>query len=31
MIPVNLGVTMPERIQKWISYKKQGIAFIDTA
>lgn len=22
---------MPERIQKWISYKKQGIAFIDTA
>lgn len=31
LIPTNLGVNWPERIQKWISYKKAGIALIDTA
>ena len=30
MIPKNLGVKFPERVQKWLAYKKQGIEFIDT-
>lgn len=31
MIPTNLGVNFPERIQKWIAYKKSGIGMIDTS
>ena len=30
LIPVNLGVQWPERIQKWLAYKKAGIEWIDT-
>lgn len=30
LIPVNLGVKWPERIQKWLAYKKAGIEWIDT-
>ena len=30
LIPTNLGVQWPERIQKWIAYKKAGIQWIDT-
>ena len=30
MIPKFLGVQFPERIQKWIAYKKQGNMLIDT-
>ncbi len=31
LIPTNLGVNWPERLKKWLSYKKQGIALLDTA
>lgn len=31
MLPKFLGVKLPERIQKWLSYKKSGIALIDTS
>ena len=31
LIPENLGVQWPERLKKWLSYKKQGIALLDTA
>lgn len=31
LIPTNLGVQWPERLKKWLSYKKQGIALLDTA
>lgn len=30
LIPSSLGVKFPERIQKWIAYKKAGIGLIDT-
>lgn len=30
-IPVNLGVEMPERIMKWIAYKKNGLALYDSS
>ena len=30
LIPTNLGVKWPERIQKWLAYKKAGIEWIDT-
>lgn len=30
MIPKFLGVQFPERVQKWIAYKKQGLELIDT-
>lgn len=30
LIPQSLGVKFPERIQKWIAYKKAGIGLIDT-
>ena len=30
LLPTNLGVTWPERVQKWLAYKKQGIQWIDT-
>ena len=31
LIPTNLGVQWPERLKKWLAYKKQGIALLDTA
>ncbi len=31
LIPTNLGVNWPERIQKWLAYKKGGIGLLDTA
>jgi hypothetical protein len=31
LIPTNLGVKWPERLQKWLAYKKGGIGLIDTA
>lgn len=30
LIPQSLGVKFPERIQKWIAYKKAGIGLLDT-
>ena len=30
LIPTNLGIQWPERIQKWLAYKKAGIEWIDT-
>lgn len=30
LIPGSLGVDWPERIQKWLAYKKAGIEWIDT-
>ena len=30
LIPSTLGVNFPERIQKWIAYKKAGVGLIDT-
>lgn len=30
MIPTFLGVKFPERIEKWLAYKKQGTQLIDT-
>lgn len=30
LIPSELGVSFPERIQKWIAYKKSGIGLLDT-
>lgn len=30
LIPQNLGVNWPERLKKWLAYKKQGIALLDT-
>ena len=30
-IPTFLGDTMPERIMKWLAYKKQGMALMDTS
>lgn len=30
LIPASLGVSWPERVQKWIAYKKAGIQWIDT-
>lgn len=31
MLPKFLGVNIPERVQKWLAYKKQGIAFLDSS
>lgn len=31
MLPTALGVTLPERVQKWIAYKKGGVALVDTS
>lgn len=31
MLPTALGVNLPERIQKWIAYKKGGVALVDTS
>lgn len=30
-LPANLGVTFPEKVQKWIAYKKNGIALYDSS
>lgn len=30
LLPTNLGVNWPERVQKWLAYKKAGIQWIDT-
>lgn len=30
LLPNNLGVKWPERVQKWLAYKKQGIMWIDS-
>lgn len=30
LIPANLGVQWPERVQKWLAYKKAGVEWIDT-
>ena len=30
LIPAHLGVNFPERLKKWISYKKQGLGLINT-
>jgi hypothetical protein len=30
LIPVNLGVNWPERIKKWMAYRKSGTMMIDT-
>lgn len=31
MLPTMLGTSLPERVQKWIAYKKSGVALIDTS
>lgn len=31
LIPAHLGVSMPERLARWISYKKQGYALLDSS
>ena len=31
VLPKFLGVNLPERLQKWLTYKKQGTALIDTS
>jgi hypothetical protein len=31
MLPKFLGVKLPERVQKWLAYKKSGVALIDTS
>lgn len=31
LIPADLGVNWPERIQKWLAYKKGGLGLIDTS
>lgn len=30
LLPTNLGVNWPERVQKWLAYKKAGIQWVDT-
>jgi hypothetical protein len=30
-LPTFLGDTMPERLMKWLAYKKQGIGLMDTS
>lgn len=31
LIPASLGVNWPERVQKWLAYRKQGTMLIDTS
>lgn len=31
MMPTALGVDLPERIQKWLAYKKAGLAMVDSS
>lgn len=30
LIPANLGVKWPERVEKWLAYRKAGVQWIDT-
>lgn len=30
LLPTNLGVKWPERVQKWLAYKKSGVMWVDT-
>lgn len=30
LLPTNLGVKWPERVQKWLAYKKSGIMWVDS-
>lgn len=30
LLPMNLGVKWPERVQKWLAYKKAGIMWVDS-
>ena len=30
LLPMNLGVKWPERVQKWLAYKKSGIMWVDS-
>jgi hypothetical protein len=30
-LPAFLGDTMPERIMKWLAYKKMGVGLMDTS
>jgi hypothetical protein len=30
LIPANLGVNWPERVKKWMAYRKAGTMMIDT-
>ena len=30
LIPTNLGVNWPERVKKWMAYRKAGTMMIDT-
>lgn len=31
VLPKFLGVTLPEKVQKWLAYKKSGVALIDSS
>lgn len=31
LLPTNLGVKWPERVQKWLAYKKGGVMWIDSS
>lgn len=31
LLPNNLGVQWPEKVQKWLAYKKQGVMWIDSS
>ena len=31
LLPNNLGVQWPERVQKWLAYKKSGVMWVDSA
>jgi hypothetical protein len=31
LLPTNLGVKWPERVQKWLAYKKGGIMWINSS
>ena len=30
LLPTNLGVKWPERVQKWLAYKKSGVMWVDS-
>lgn len=31
LLPTNLGVKWPERVQKWLAYKKSGVMWVDSS
>lgn len=31
LLPINLGVKWPERVEKWLAYKKAGILWVDSS